>query len=54
MKTYTMCGSMRFEEEMRKVAYDLETQKGYNFMLQLIRNQQQRNCRHWNLHITEK
>ena len=32
MKTYTMCGSMRFEEEMRKVAYDLETQKGYNIL----------------------
>ena len=32
MKTYTMCGSMRFEEEMRKVAYYLETQKGYNIL----------------------
>ena len=32
MKTYTMCGSMRFEKEMRKVAYDLETQKGYNIL----------------------
>ena len=32
MKTYTMCGSMRFENDMRKVAYDLETQRGYNIL----------------------
>ena len=32
MKTYTLCGSMRFEKEMRKVAYDLETKKGYNVL----------------------
>ena len=32
MKTYTLCGSMRFEKEMQKVAYDLETQKGYNIL----------------------
>ncbi len=32
MKTYTLCGSMRFEKEMQKVAYYLETQKGYNIL----------------------
>ena len=32
MKTYTICGSMRFEEEMMKIAYDLETHKGYNIL----------------------
>ena len=32
MKTYTLCGSMKFEKEMREVAYDLETQKGYNIL----------------------
>jgi len=32
VKTYTMCGSMRFEKEMQKTAYDLETQKGYNIL----------------------
>lgn len=32
MKTYTICGSMRFEEEMRAIAYNLETQKGYNII----------------------
>ena len=32
MKTYTLCGSMRFEKEMREVAYYLETQKGYNIL----------------------
>ena len=32
MKTYTICGSMRFEEEMREIAYDLETNKGLNIL----------------------
>ena len=32
MKTYTLCGSMRFEKEMPEVAYYLETQKGYNVL----------------------
>ncbi len=32
MKTYTICGSMRYEKEMRKIAYLLETQKGYNIL----------------------
>lgn len=32
MKTYTICGSMRFEKEMREIAYYLETQKGYNVL----------------------
>ena len=32
MKTYTLCGSMRFEKEMQKVDYYLETQKVYNIL----------------------
>lgn len=32
MKTYTICGSMRFEKEMREIAYNLETCKGYNIL----------------------
>ena len=32
MKTYTLCGSIRFEKEMREVAYYLETKKGYNIL----------------------
>ena len=32
MKTYTICGSMRYEKEMKKIAYQLETQKGYNVL----------------------
>ena len=32
MKTYTLCGSMRFEKEMREIAYYLETEKGYNIL----------------------
>ncbi|MBQ3512261.1 MAG: hypothetical protein IJA32_00470 [Lachnospiraceae bacterium] len=32
MKTYTICGSMRFEKEMKKIAYDLEINKGYNIL----------------------
>lgn len=26
-KIYTLCGSMRFEKEMKEIAYFLETQK---------------------------
>lgn len=37
MKTYTICGSMRFEKEMRKIAYELETVQGYN-VLQCVYN----------------
>ena len=37
MKTYTICGSMKFEKEMREIAYYLETQKGYN-ILQCVYN----------------
>lgn len=32
MKTYTICGSMRFEKEMKAIAYYLETKKGYNIL----------------------
>lgn len=32
MKTYTLCGSMRFAKDMQKIAYDLETCKGYNIL----------------------
>ena len=32
MKTFTICGSMRFEKEMQETAYYLETQKGYNIL----------------------
>lgn len=32
MKTFTICGSMRFEKEMQEIAYYLETKKGYNIL----------------------
>lgn len=32
MKTLTICGSMRFAEEMKEIAYQLETQRGYNIL----------------------
>ena len=32
MKTYTICGSMRFEKEMRELAFRLETQHGFNIL----------------------
>ncbi len=32
MKTYTICGSMRFAKEMQEIAYELETSKGYNIL----------------------
>lgn len=32
MKTYTLCGSMRFAQQMRRIAYELETQNGWNIL----------------------
>ena len=32
MKTYTMCGSMRFEKEMQQTAFILETQYRFNIL----------------------
>lgn len=32
MKTYTICGSMRFDKEMKDIAYVLEARKGYNIL----------------------
>lgn len=32
MKTYTMCGSMRFEKEMMETAFLLETQNHFNVL----------------------
>lgn len=32
MKTYTICGSMRFAKDMKKIAYELEAGKGYNIL----------------------
>ncbi len=32
MQTITICGSMRYEKEMQRIAYDLETKHGYNVL----------------------
>jgi len=32
MKTYTICGSMRFEKQMRGIACYLETELGFNIL----------------------
>ena len=32
MKTYTICGSMRFEKEMQKIALELETKHSMNII----------------------
>lgn len=32
MKTYTICGSMRFAAEMREIAWRLETERGWNIL----------------------
>lgn len=32
MKTYTICGSMKFAEKMKKVAKKLETENGYKIL----------------------
>ena len=37
MKTYTICGSMRFEKEMQKIALELETKYNIN-IIQCIYN----------------
>lgn len=32
MKTLTICGSMRFAKDMQTIAFDLETQHGFNVL----------------------
>lgn len=32
MNTFTICGSMRFEEQMKKIAFKLETEHGFNIL----------------------
>lgn len=32
MKTITICGSMKFQDEMQKIAFLLETKHGYNVL----------------------
>ena len=32
MKTVTLCGSMRFAREMRRIAFDLEVRHGFNVL----------------------
>jgi len=39
MKTITICGSMKFAEEMKQIAWRLEVEKGFN-VLQCIYNEQ--------------
>lgn len=38
MKTITICGSMKFAEEMKQIAWRLEVEKGFN-VLQCIYNE---------------
>lgn len=40
MKTYTICGSMRFEQEMKEIAFFLETQKGFNILQCIYANRE--------------
>ena len=39
MKTVTICGSMKFSEQMKKIAFNLESCQGYN-VLQCTYNEQ--------------
>ncbi|BBF43563.1 hypothetical protein lbkm_2251 [Lachnospiraceae bacterium KM106-2] len=32
MQTITLCGSMRFENEMQRIAFELESKHGYNVL----------------------
>lgn len=41
MKVVTICGSMRYADQMKKIARELETQKGY-CVLQPIYNDQKK------------
>lgn len=38
MKTITICGSMKFVEEMKHIAWKLETEQGFN-VLQCVYNE---------------
>lgn len=37
MKTYALCGSMRFEKEMKEIAYFLETQNSSVQIFKVVR-----------------
>jgi len=39
MKTLTICGSMRFEKQMKNIAFELETRYGFN-IIQCIYNEE--------------
>lgn len=39
MKTITICGSMKFAEKMKQIAWRLEIEKGFN-VLQCVYNEQ--------------
>ena len=41
MKVVTICGSMRYDDQMKKIARELETQKGY-CVLQPVYNDQRK------------
>ena len=41
MKTYTLCGSMKFEKQMKDIAWKLESTQGYN-IIQCVYNEN--NC----------
>ena len=41
MKTITICGSMKYEKEMRVIAFELETKHGYN-VLQCVYNSEKK------------
>lgn len=43
MKTITICGSMQFEAQMRKIAWLLETKHGYN-VLQCVYKPENEEC----------
>lgn len=38
MKTVTICGSMKFEKQMKEIAWKLETSQSYN-VLQCVYNE---------------
>ena len=41
MKTVTLCGSMRFQKEMQRIAFALEVERGWN-VLQCVYNTENR------------
>ena len=53
IKVITICGSMRYATEMRKIAWDLEVKKGFS-VIQCVYNVNNENCDELNFDMLAK